>query len=121
MLWGDGHQRRELVFVEDFVEALLELDQRACNTLVNIGAGEDYSIREFAQAICSRVGFDQALIQYDTTQYVGARCKQLAVDHLRGLIPGGRLTPLAEGLSATINWFIENRAHEIPGSNGATV
>jgi len=57
-LWGDGHQKRELVYVEDFVDISLRLNRVCTNELVNIGAGEEYSIREFAGLICDKVGYD---------------------------------------------------------------
>jgi GDP-L-fucose synthase len=121
ILWGDGHQRRELVFVQDFVEVLWQLDARCGNTLVNIGAGEDYSIREFAQAICRRIDFDPEKIQYDATRYVGARSKKLCIDKLKSLIPELRLRPLAEGLAQTIDWFLAQKAHEITPSQGGSL
>ena len=104
ILWGDGKQRRELVYVHDFVQTLLKLNERSSNDYFNIGAGEDYSIREFAQAICSIVGFDIGKVQYDITGYVGAKSKILNIQKVRGIIPLEN-TPLVEGLKQTINWF----------------
>lgn len=109
VLWGDGHQRRELVFVEDFAVIAAELAQRRDNDIVNIGAGEDHTIREFARLICERVGYDPEAIRYDTTKYVGARSKRLSVGKLGSILPGARLTPLGEGLDRTIGWFLDNR------------
>jgi GDP-L-fucose synthase len=109
VLWGDGHQRRELVFVDDFASDAIELAQSVDNELINLGAGEDYSIREFAELICEIVGYDAASIQYDATRYVGAKSKCLAVDKVRRLLPGARPIALKEGLRATIEWFWEHR------------
>lgn len=105
VLWGDGHQKRELVHVVDFVRILLDLDQKVENELVNIGAGEEHSIREFAQAICDVVGYDFAKIEFDTTKYVGTRSKFLAVAKLKKLDPAYKMIPLAKGLEETIRWF----------------
>jgi GDP-L-fucose synthase len=110
VLWGDGHQRRELVHVEDFVSALLRLNPVCENDLVNIGAGEEYSIRHFAQLICEEVGYDFARIQFDTTRYVGAKSKCLSVARLRRLLPDFQPTPLRDGLRETIRWFREHAA-----------
>jgi len=41
VLWGDGHQRRELVYIDDFVQAAVQLADSASNQLINIGAGEE--------------------------------------------------------------------------------
>lgn len=108
VLWGDGHQKRELVFIDDFVDAMIRLAGTADNTIVNIGAGAEHSIREFAQAICSIVGYDFQKIQFDLSRYVGAKSKVLAVGRLRHLLPAYRCRPLEEGLAATINWFEMN-------------
>jgi GDP-L-fucose synthase len=116
LLWGDGHQKRELVFIDDFVDAMLHLADSAENTLVNIGAGEEHSIRDFAQTICSIVGYDFQKIQFDTSRYVGAKSKVLSVRRIRELLPENRCRPLTVGLAATIDWFQQNwhtihRAH----------
>ena len=118
ILWGDGEQRRELVFAQDFVDVLMKLDQCCANTIVNIGAGEDYTIREFAQAVCAQVGFDPGLIRYDAEKYVGAKSKRLVVDRLKSLVPELRLKPLPEGLSATIDWFVKEQVHANSSHNG---
>jgi GDP-L-fucose synthase len=89
VLWGDGAQRREIVHVEDFVAAMLKLadDDRVLGEVVNLGAGKDYSIREFAGEVCRQVGAPETLVQYDTSKYVGARSKSLDTAKIRGLIP----------------------------------
>lgn len=105
VLWGDGHQSRELVFVDDFAKIALDLADHVDNQVVNIGAGEEFSIRHFAQLICDEVGYDFNRIQFDTSRYVGARSKCLSVEKLRRLLPDYKLTPLTDGLAATIKWL----------------
>ncbi len=113
-LWGDGHQKRELVYVDDFARLLLKLDDTVENDIVNIGAGEEYSIREFAAMICRFVGYDPERIQYDTSKYVGAKSKCLEIHKLKTLIGDPELTPLSVGLEKTVRWFTENKKHFIP-------
>lgn len=105
VLWGDGHQKRELVYIDDFVDATVRLAVAVDNDIVNIGSGEEYSIREFASAICELIDYDPALIQYDTSKYVGARSKVLDVSKLARLLPDRKRTSLRDGLRATIDWF----------------
>ena len=105
VLWGDGHQRRELVFVDDFVRILLQLAATVDNDLINIGAGEEFSIRDFAQTICKIVGYDFSKIQFDTSKYVGARSKCLSVTKLKKMVPDLRMTSLEDGLRRTVDWF----------------
>jgi GDP-L-fucose synthase len=105
VLWGDGHQTRELVFVDDFVRILLDLVERRANETINIGAGASFSIRDFARAICGIVGYDFERIEFDTSRYVGVRSKCLDNSRLRALLPDARFTPLETGLRATIAWM----------------
>ena len=105
ILWGDGYQRRELVFVDDFVGAMIQLAEATDNEIVNIGAGEEHTIRQFAALICAQVGYDPGAIQYDTARYVGAKSKCLEVEKLKQLLPDLALTPISEGLRRTIAWL----------------
>jgi len=105
VLWGDGYQRRELVFVDDFVTIVQQLAAAIDDDIINIGAGEEYTIRHFAALICARVGYDCAAIQFDPARYVGAESKCLVVRKLGNVIPELTLTPLDVGLTKTIDWF----------------
>lgn len=108
VLWGDGHQRREVVYMDDFLDALLALNGLLENDLINIGAGHDHSIREFAEMICEIAGVDPAAVKYDTSKYVGAKSKILLNDKIDKLLPNRKRTPLKEGLEKTIAWMEEN-------------
>lgn len=109
VLWGDGYQKRELVFVNDLVEIITRLANELDNELINIGEGEEHTIREFAKIICEKVGYDPDLIQYDTSKFVGARSKFLDIAKFKKFIPDFKRTPLEDGLSETIDWFLENK------------
>jgi GDP-L-fucose synthase len=116
VLWGDGYQRRELVYVDDFIDALGTVTDRIEDDLINIGSGQDYQIREFADAICGAVGFDASSIQYDVTRYVGAQSKKLAIERLLSLYPDyeRQQVPLAEGLRRVVAWFEREKAYGSP-------
>lgn len=109
-LWGDGQQRRELVYIDDFIQNLLALNTVAGNDIFNIGGGEDYSIRDFANIICDITGYDAGNIGYDINQYVGAKSKILNIDKFRSVVGKDQpKTDLKTGISNTINWFLENK------------
>lgn len=114
ILWGDGYQSRELVFVEDFARIAIGLAETVDNDLINIGAGEEFTIRHFAQLICNEVGYDFEQIQFDTSRYVGAKSKCLAVGKLQHYVPNLDLTPLELGLSKTIEWFWQEQEKLVP-------
>jgi len=108
ILWGDGHQRRELVHVRDFVSIAIELSVKSDNEIINIGAGEDYSIRDFAKNICDIVGYDFGKIQFDTTKYVGAKSKCLNTEKIKKILPDNFLIRLHDGIRETVEWFNES-------------
>ncbi len=108
VLWGDGEQKREVLFIDDFVSALIELPKVTGNEMVNVGSGEEHPIRHFAKVICSSVGYDFANVQFDKTRYVGVRSKCLDVKKFGRLLPDFELTSLQDGLQITIAWAIAN-------------
>lgn len=110
VLWGHGNQRRELVFVDDFSNLMMEIDPLTDNEIINIGSGEEFSIRHFASIISDIVGYNVSDIVYDETKYVGAESKCLDVAKMKKLAPSFRATPLEEGLEMTINWFEQTQA-----------
>jgi len=105
VLWGDGFQKRELLFVGDFVSIALQLAANYDNELINVGENVEFSIRRFAELICHKVGYDFGQIQFDTSRYVGATSKCLRTDKLRQIIPDLHFTSLDEGLAQTADWY----------------
>jgi len=106
VLWGDGEQRRELIFIEDFIKNLDSLSTVVNSDLVNVGSGNDYSIKQFAEMISVIVGYDHNDIEYDLTKYVGVRNKRLEIAKMKSLL-GHKLqnTSVEVGLQKTIDWF----------------
>ena len=113
VLWGDGYQRRELVYIDDFIDILLRLSGAVDNELVNLGAGKDYTIREFATKICQIIGYDFSTISFDTSKYVGAKSKFLNVNKLKTFLPAQEMTSLEEGLKKTIDWLYSGKIYDL--------
>lgn len=107
VLWGDGEQRRELIYIDNFIDIMLGLNNKVSNDIFNLGGGIDFSIKDFAKIICEKIGYDFANIQYDTTQYVGAKSKILDVGKYRKILPITEMpiTSLSDGIEKTIEWF----------------
>ena len=104
-LWGDGHQKRELIYVQDFVGAALRLSGIARNEIVNIGSGAEQSIRWYAEKISEITGYDSSKIVYDTARYTGVRSKELSIRKLKSLLPDFDPTPIEAALKTTVTWF----------------
>jgi GDP-L-fucose synthase len=109
VMWGTGTPRREFLHVDDLADACLHLMQHYdAPEIVNIGTGEDLTIRELADMVKATVGFEGDIVQ-DTTKPDGTPRKLLDVSRLHGLGWRHRI-PLAEGIRSTYQWFLKNQA-----------
>jgi GDP-L-fucose synthase len=106
-VWGSGKPRREFLHVDDLSSAcLLLLEKYNSPEIINVGCGEDISIRELAEVICDVVGFDGELA-WDATKPDGTPRKLLDVTKLRDL--GWKPSiPLRDGIAQTYEWFLAN-------------
>ena len=98
VVWGSGSPRREFLYVDDLADAcvhLMECDY--AGPLVNIGCGEDVSIRELAETVMDVVGFDGRIV-YDASRADGTPRKLLDVSRLAALGWRAR-TPLRAGIA----------------------
>jgi GDP-L-fucose synthase len=109
IVWGTGTPRREFLHVDDCASAcLLLLEKYDSPEIINVGCGEDVSIRELATLVCEVVGFTGELT-WDKTKPDGTPRKLLDVSKLRGL--GWAPTiPLRDGIARTYDWFLKNVA-----------
>jgi GDP-L-fucose synthase len=111
VLWGDGLQRRELVWLDDFIQIMWTLNEKHNNDIFNIGAGVEHTIRRFAKLICDAVGYDASKIEYDTTRYVGATSKCLNIDKATSALKELPETDLGLGIQKIVAWFYEHKAY----------
>lgn len=114
ILWGDGFQSRELIFVDDFAKMTIQLTKGVNNELINIGTGEEHTIRFLAKLICSKVDYDYNSIKYDISRYVGVKSKCLGINKLKNYLPVRSVTLLEIGLDKTIEWFWKERNKLLP-------
>jgi GDP-L-fucose synthase len=116
-IWGTGAPRREFLHVDDLADALVFLMERYSDELhLNIGWGEDVSIRELAEVIAEVVGFT-GRFRYDRTKPDGAPRKLLDVTRLSALGWRPRIA-LREGLTDAYRWFLESLS-PLAGEGGA--
>jgi GDP-L-fucose synthase len=115
-LWGTGTPRREFLYSGDLAEAclfLMKLNQEAWNSLVasetnasliNVGSGQDQTIRELAELIAEIVGFD-GVLRFDPSKPDGTPRKLLDVSRLGSLGWQPRIA-LREGLERVYENFL---------------
>ena len=105
VLWGDGSPTREFLYVDDCVEALcLAAESYAGAEPVNIGAGEEISIRDLAALVADATGFSGE-IRWDTSMPNGQPRRSLDASRARELFGFEARTPLREGIGRTVAWY----------------
>src|SRR5207247_2115750 len=109
LVWGSGRPRREFLHVDDLAAACLFLLEKYDSAeIINVGCGEDISIRDLAELICDVVGFDGELA-WDTTKPDGTPRKLLAVTRLHDMGSQATLS-FRDGIAQTYDWFLKNVA-----------
>lgn len=106
VIWGTGSPRREFLHVDDLASACLLLMERYdSGDIINVGTGEDLTIKELAEMVCAVVGFRGAL-RYDTSKPDGTPRKLLDISRIRALGWSPRIA-LRDGIQQTYQWFLE--------------
>lgn len=114
--WGDGSPTREFLYVEDAAEAfVLAAERYDGEEPVNIGSGEEISIRDLVQKIAHLTGFSGQIV-WDTGKPNGQPRRRLDVSRAWEKFGFRAQTGLDEGLRKTIRWYCEHTA--APGTSG---
>ena len=105
VLWGDGSPTREFLYVEDCAEAIaLAAERYDGPDPVNVGSGEEISIRELAELIADLTGF-AGEIRWDTSKPNGQPRRRLDTSRAEARFGFRARTSLREGLERTISWY----------------
>jgi GDP-L-fucose synthase len=105
VLWGDGSPTREFLYVEDCAEGIFLASQRYDGAEpVNLGTGEEISIRDLAELIAELTGFEGELV-WDTSKPKGQPRRQLDVSRAEQLFGFQARTPLRTGIERTVAWY----------------
>jgi GDP-L-fucose synthase len=108
VVWGTGTPRREFLHVDDLADACVFLMERYDEAShINVGTGEDLSIRELAELVRSIV-YPEATLTFDTTKPDGMPRKLLDVSRLHALGWRHRIG-LREGIASTYQWFLAHQ------------
>lgn len=105
VLWGDGSPTREFLYVDDAARGILmALEGYDGREPVNLGSGEERSIREIAETIRTVVGYN-GQIEWDTSKPNGQPRRKLDTSRARDLFGFEAKTTLSEGISNTFEWY----------------
>ena len=106
-LWGDGSPKREFLHVDDLAEAAYTcMENYDSEEIINIGTGEDVTIKELAETIVKVTGY-QNYYQWDVSKPNGTPRKVLNVDKIKSLGWEPKIG-LREGIESTYEWYKEN-------------
>lgn len=106
-LWGTGSPKREFLNVDDLADATIHLmETYSGSEIINIGTGEDVSIKELAELVKNTVGYQGEII-WDTSKPDGTPRKLLDVSKLHGLGWRHKIS-LEEGIAMTYVWYLQN-------------
>lgn len=111
-VWGTGSPKREFLYSDDLADACVYLmNNYEGNEIVNVGVGEDISIKELAQKVKEVVGYEGE-IQFDTSKPDGTPRKLVDVTKLNSL--GWKAyTTLEDGLENAYQWFLDNETAKV--------
>jgi len=106
-VWGSGQPKREFLYIDDLADATIFLmENYTGEQFVNVGVGEDVSIKELAELIKNEVGFSGGL-EFDTSMPDGTPRKLMDVSFLNKLGWKAK-TSLGQGLLQTYQWYVEH-------------
>jgi GDP-L-fucose synthase len=117
-IWGDGEARREFLYAGDLADAILTAIERfdALPTVMNVGAGTDYTIDEYYRVAAEVVGYGGGFT-HDLDKPVGMRRKLMDVGRARAWGWSAR-TSLKEGLSRAYRFYLSTAAPETAAVRG---
>ncbi len=104
-VWGDGSAIRDFIYVDDFIDDLLDvLDKYCVCDPVNVGSGEKLTIKAIVDVILDICGH-KIIPQYDKTKPTGIAYRVLNLDKFESLFGKKKRTPFKEGILNTVNWY----------------
>jgi GDP-L-fucose synthase len=111
-IWGSGTPKREFLFVDDLAQAcVFAMNNEEVKGLVNVGVGEDLTIKELAQIIQKTVGFEGEL-KFDSSKPDGTMRKCMDVSKINNL--GWKATTtLEDGIYKVYKWYLKNMNEKV--------
>jgi len=106
-LWGDGNQKRELVYIDDALDIIIST-MHLENEILNISSEKDYSIKEYADIICDYLDYPKKEINYNINKFVGVNRKILSTCKLNSIIKKEfNYIDIIKGIERTIDYYLQ--------------
>jgi GDP-L-fucose synthase len=108
VLWGDGTPTREFLYVDDCVNGLALAAERYDGAEpVNLGTGDEISIRDLAELVREATGY-KGTLRWDTSKPNGQPRRRLDTTRAEALFGFKAAVPLREGITRTVDWYVKN-------------
>jgi GDP-L-fucose synthase len=108
VLWGDGTPTREFLYVDDCVNGLALAAERYDGAEpVNLGTGDETSIRDLAELVREATGY-KGTLRWDTSKPNGQPRRRLDTTRAEALFGFKAAVPLREGITRTVDWYVKN-------------
>ena len=109
-VWGDGSEVRDLIYVDDMVDAMVMAEERLSSyTAINIGLGTGYSVREVLAAILEIDGYRDAKVKFDPSKPTTIPIRLIDTSKAQAVLGFRAKVGLREGLERTIDWYRRSR------------
>jgi GDP-L-fucose synthase len=108
VVWGDGSQIRDFIHARDVAAAMIKVMEKGYNLPVNIGSGQETSIRDLVEVIVRHMPVKPEVI-WDTTKPQGDRKRLMDVSRMTSLGFRPAVT-LEAGIRETMEWYLANKA-----------
>ena len=112
-VWGDGSEVRDAIYVDDMVEAMVQAAAKLKQySVLNIGLGKGYSVKEILRCILDEDGYADAKIRFDPSKPTMIPLRLVDTTKAEAVLGFRAKTDLHEGVARTIAWY--RRSHGIP-------
>jgi GDP-L-fucose synthase len=114
-VWGDGSEVRDLIYVDDMVDAMIMAAERLSSyTAINIGLGTGYSVRDMLAAILEIDGYRDAKVKFDPSKPTTIPIRLIDTSKAQAVLGFRAKIGLREGLERTIEWYRRSRSMPRP-------
>jgi GDP-L-fucose synthase len=115
VVWGDGLDLKDFLYVEDFVEGLLlAFEQVQGFSPLNIASGQPVTIREVLEAVLEAADYVNAPVEYDASKPTMIPKRMIDINRIRGLTGWVPQTSMAAGIQKTVDWYRTTYATQTP-------
>jgi GDP-L-fucose synthase len=115
--WGTGNATREFLYVEDAAEAIvLAAEKYSKPELVNLGSGEELSVRDLLETIRAVTG-SSAKVRWNASKPDGQPRRCLDTTRAAAEFGWRAITPLRTGLQKTVDWYVANVVASTPAQS----